>query len=101
MKKILPALFCLFAAPLWAQSYLIDVRSDAEFSEAHAQGALHLPLDNIAEIARITADKDAEIHLYCRSGRRADIAAQALRDMGYKNVRNLGTLADAQAFAAE
>lgn len=100
MKKLilstLLSLSCTFAA---AESYLIDVRTAEEFNQAHAENAEHIPVEEIAaKIASITEDKQAEIHLYCKSGRRAEAARSKLMEMGYQNVRNLGTLADAQAF---
>lgn len=33
---------------------------------------------------------DDDIELYCRSGRRAEMASQILSKLGYKNIRNLG-----------
>ena len=40
---------------------------------------------------------DDNISVYCRSGRRASMAQEALEKAGYKNVKNLGGLKDAQA----
>ena len=91
----------LAAAPLaaLAETYLIDVRSPAEYAEAHADGAVNIPVEIVAEkISEITRDHDAEIYVYCRSGRRAGVAQQTLTGMGYRHVTNLGTLADAEAF---
>ncbi len=39
-------------------------------------------------------DKDTLILVYCRSGRRSKIAAQALVDMGYTNVQEFGGIID-------
>lgn len=69
----------------------IDVRTTEEFSSGHLDGALNMPHETIGrEIAAAVPDKNAEIHLYCRSGRRAGIAKQTLEDMGYRNVTNEG-----------
>lgn len=101
-KHLLAILFSLFASITYAKSYLIDVRSQQEFSAEHAEGAIHLPVEDIsAQISAITTDKNDEIYLYCRSGRRAEAAAQMLRQLGYQKVHNLGTLAQAQAFVEE
>ena len=76
---------------------LIDVRSAEEFASGHLQGAVNIPHDRIAEeIGAVAADKTARIILYCRSGRRADTALNALKAIGYENVSNYGGLEDAQ-----
>ena len=102
LKKTLLA--ALFAAPVlgaWAETYLIDVRSPEEYAEAHADGAVNIPVEEVAaKIGAVTADKDADIYVYCRSGRRAGVAQETLTGLGYTKVTNLGTLADAQAFVA-
>ena len=38
--------------------------------------------------------KDAEILVYCRSGRRSAEAAEKLRDMGFTNVSDFGGIID-------
>ena len=69
----------------------IDVRSAEEYSTGHVEGAPNIPHDVIGEkIASVQPDKDAEIHVYCRSGRRAGIAKETLEGMGYTNVTNAG-----------
>jgi len=69
----------------------IDVRTPMEFAIGHLEGATNIPHGEIA--ARITAlvpDKNAEIHLYCRSGRRSSLAQETLLGMGYTKVTNDG-----------
>lgn len=96
MKRIWWALsVCvwLIGAPAWAAGLLIDVRSAEEFAGGHAAGAINLPLDRLGDtIVRQAPDKTAPIALYCRSGRRAAVAEQQLRALGYRDVRNLGGL---------
>jgi len=76
---------------------LIDVRSAGEFASGHLQGAVNIPHDQITEgIGSVAADKSTRIILYCRSGRRADTALNALKSAGYENVSNYGGLEDAQ-----
>ena len=78
-------------------SLLIDVRTAEEFNEEHAEGALHLPVDEIAkgEIGPlINVSKEAQIKLYCRSGTRSEMAKELLKDLGFKRVENLGGLDD-------
>ncbi|QEY24513.1 rhodanese-like domain-containing protein [Neisseria animalis] len=78
-----------------AKGVWIDVRSPEEFEQGHLQGALNIPADQIAErIKSISPDKNAPVNLYCRSGRRAEAALQALKQAGYTNVTNHGGYQD-------
>jgi phage shock protein E len=73
----------------------IDVRTVDEFNTGHLEGAAHIPYEEIAaRISEITTDKDATIHLYCRSGNRSGIAQQTLQMMGFKNTANEGGYED-------
>jgi phage shock protein E len=49
----------------------------------------------------VTPDKDAQIYLYCRSGRRSGIALEALQEAGYRNAVNIGGLQEAGRKAQE
>ncbi|MDR7089876.1 MULTISPECIES: rhodanese-like domain-containing protein [Cellvibrio] len=69
----------------------IDVRTTDEFNAGHIEGAVHIPYEEIAlRISEVTADKNAVIHLYCRSGNRSGIAQQTLRAMGFNHAVNEG-----------
>lgn len=69
----------------------IDVRTADEFNAGHLDGAVHIPYDVIGnQITASVPDKDAEIHVYCRTGRRSGIALKTLEEMGYTNVVNAG-----------
>ncbi len=99
MKKLLllPLAFvlCSFA---YAQDFLIDVRSNQEYNQEHVTNAINIPHTEIVEGAKTLGIKhDDNISVYCRSGRRASMAQEALEKAGYKNVKNLGGLKDAQA----
>ena len=70
---------------------LLDVRSEAEYSEKHIPGSLLIPVETIeTQATEKLKDKDAAIFVYCRSGNRSASAAQALADMNYTNVYDLG-----------
>ena len=70
---------------------LIDVRTKDEFKSGHLEKAINIPYTQIEEkIKSITKDTDKNIIVYCRSGRRSDIAQKTLLKMGYKNVINGG-----------
>ncbi len=80
------------------QLYVLDVRSPEEFREGHVPGAINVPYDQIAaRIAEVPKDKD--VVLYCRSGRRAGIAADVLAANGYTRLSHLE--GDMQAWIAQ
>jgi phage shock protein E len=75
---------------------VIDVRTEAEWNNGHLEGAVLIPYDVIGEkIGTVAKDKSKPIYVYCRTGRRSQIAKEALERLGYKNVKNLGSLQDA------
>ena len=74
---------------------LLDCRTEEEFAQGHIEGAVLIPYDEIeGRAATELPDRDALILIYCRSGRRSEIAAQALIAMGYTNVRDFGGIID-------
>jgi len=77
--------------PTPANRVWIDVRTADEFNAGHLEGAAHIPYEEIAaRISEVTSDRDATIHLYCRSGNRSGIAQQILQAMGFTNAVNEG-----------
>lgn len=85
------------ASGLPAGTVLLDVRMPDEFATGHLEGALNLPVelpdfaDRVAEL-----DPDAAYLVYCRSGRRADLAVEYMTSLGL-DARNLGSVAAAAA----
>ena len=74
---------------------LLDVRTREEFDSGHISGALCLPVESIgAEAPAELPDKNAEIQIYCRSGRRSAEAAKKLTKLGYTNVCDFGGIQD-------
>ena len=73
---------------------LLDVRTQEEFEQGHIPGAVCLPNEMIAADMPFLFGKDAEILLYCRSGRSSADAAKKLRDMGFTNVFDFGGIID-------
>lgn len=70
---------------------VIDVRTPQEFQSGHIQNAINIPYEVIGfKIKNITDDKDKEILLYCRSGRRSGIALATLNKLGYTQAKNVG-----------
>ena len=96
--RIVAACFgLLLACSAFAKDVVIDVRTAAEFQSSHVQGALNLPHDSISQdIFKAKVAKDDHVILYCRSGRRSDIALGTLKGLGFSNVENYGGLEQAQ-----
>lgn len=60
---------------------ILDVRTDAEFNAGHAEGALHIPVDQLA--ARVQEVPEGKpVLILCRSGMRASNAYKILRKAG-------------------
>ena len=74
---------------------ILDTREQYEFDEGHIAGAILIPYTEIeAKAANALPDKGQLILVYCRSGRRSKLAAQALADSGYTNVQEFGGIID-------
>lgn len=59
---------------------LIDVRTDAEWTERRAAGAQHIPMSELAAKTKLLTGK--RVLLICRSGNRSRRAAAMLRRCG-------------------
>lgn len=74
---------------------IIDARTQEEFDEGHIENAILIPEYEISERAEKELPvKNQLILVYCRSGRRSKIAAQALVELGYTNVKEFGGIID-------
>ncbi|MCF2863351.1 rhodanese-like domain-containing protein [Pseudoalteromonas sp. Cnat2-41] len=67
---------------------LLDVRSKQEYQQGHIKGAVNIPHSEIVENGA-TLNKDTAIVVYCRSGRRAGIALEALKKQGFTQLYHL------------
>ena len=63
---------------------VVDVRTPAEYKSGYIKGAQNIDMKS-ADFQTVAAklDKKKKIAVYCRSGKRSKIAANALADMGY------------------
>lgn len=74
---------------------ILDARTKEEFDEGHIEGAILIPEYEVSTRAeKELPQKDQLVLVYCRSGRRSKIAAQALQDLGYTNVKEFGGIID-------
>ena len=70
---------------------ILDTRTQAEYDEGHIPGAVVISHDEIEEKAeQLLPRKDQLILVYCRSGRRSKLAAEALVKLGYTNIKEFG-----------
>ena len=74
---------------------ILDVRTQEEYDQGHIPGAIVISHEEIAEKAeKVLTDKDQLILVYCRSGRRSKLAAEALVELGYTNIKEFGGIID-------
>ncbi len=72
------------------QFLLIDVREDGEWVQGRLPGATHIGRGVLEpNIGKVAADPATPIVLYCASGGRSALAADALQSLGYTNVASL------------
>jgi len=72
---------------------LLDVRTKEEYNEGHIPGSINLPVDEILKVEK-QFEKNKTVFTYCRSGARSSRAAAVLKEMGFKDVRNIGGIMD-------
>ena len=68
----------------------LDVRTPGEFVSGHLVNALNIDVEGgqfDSEIAKL--DKSATYAVYCRSGRRSQVAIDRMKDAGFTNLVNL------------
>lgn len=71
---------------------ILDVRTEEEFAGVSVPKSVNFPLQDLVAGKMPDIDKDEEIHLYCRSGGRAEAAKNILEKNGFSNVANKGTV---------
>ena len=67
---------------------LLDVRTDSEYFLSNIEGAIHIPMNDIPNKLN-TIDKNKEIIVQCKSGKRSAKVCQFLLNNNYENVKNL------------
>ena len=70
------------------EARLIDVREYPEFAEAHIEGSELVPLGTLDKASDMW-DRSEPLTLICRSGRRAEVARQALAGKGFTSLQVL------------
>ncbi len=67
---------------------LLDVRQPEEYAAGHIENALLIPLGEL-DMRSDELDKNKEIVVYCRSGRRSRMGADKLIKSGFTRVTNV------------
>jgi rhodanese-related sulfurtransferase len=83
---------------------LVDVREADEFAAGHLAGAVHISrgmLEFKFSANPALQSRDISIVLYCKTSGRAALAASALHEMGYLNVRSIAGGFDAWVAAGK
>ena len=74
---------------------ILDVREKDEYDGGHITDAILISYTEIENKAQqMLPDKNAQILVYCRPGRRSKIAAESLVKFGYTNVKEFGGIID-------
>ena len=74
---------------------ILDVRTQEEYDQGHIPGAIPIPDTEInAKAEEVLTDKEQLLLVYCRSGRRSKLAAEALVELGYTNIKEFGGIID-------
>lgn len=71
----------------------IDVRTAQEHQARHIPGHINISHEFIEDgIKALNLSVSQPIRLYCRTGRRSGIAAEVLKNMGFLDVENAGSI---------
>lgn len=88
--KVRPAELAAKLAPGASDVLVLDVRAPQEYAEGHVPGALNVPHDQLAaRLAELKGAENRPVVVYCRSGRRAGLALEVLKQNGFKNLAHL------------
>ena len=80
----------------YSTAIVIDVRATDEFAAGHLDGAVNYNVeDGTLEQALPSLDPNANYVVYCRSGRRSAIAVDLMKENGFTQIADLGSLEDA------
>jgi len=69
---------------------LLDVRTAEEFEQGHIPNAVNISHTELeARLAELSGAKNTQVVIYCRSGRRAEVAKQVLLTNGFNQLDHL------------
>ena len=68
---------------------VVDVREDREWNLGHLPGAQHMSRGTLESKIEVAVPREAKVVLYCAGGNRSVLAADMLRQMGYREVASM------------
>jgi rhodanese-related sulfurtransferase len=68
---------------------IVDVREDREWNLGHVPGAIHVARGTLEGRIEGAVPRERTVVLYCARGNRSALAADTMREMGYKDVRSM------------
>jgi rhodanese-related sulfurtransferase len=69
---------------------VLDVRTPEEFAAGHVPGALNVAHDQVeARLPELADYKSKDVVVYCRSGRRSNLALEVLKANGFERLWHL------------
>jgi rhodanese-related sulfurtransferase len=72
------------------QVVILDVRTAQEFEQGHIPNALNISHKELeARLTELSGAKNTQVVIYCRSGRRAEVAKQVLVTNGFNQLDHL------------
>ncbi len=80
---------------------LYDVRTAEEFVTGHFEGSISWPVQTITTGKMPDVAKDVKIYVYCQSGSRSAQASGLLKDAGYTNLVDLGSLTHVESMGGK
>lgn len=81
-----------------AGATIIDVRTPAEFADGHLDGAVNIDVQASDFDQRISElDPDGTYLIYCRSGNRSAVAVDRMGALGFGDLSDLGSVAEASS----
>lgn len=66
--------------------HIFDVRSNEEYEKGNYPGSINIPHDLITNENTNKFSKNSKILIYCRSGRRAELAVNKFMSLGFNNL---------------
>lgn len=67
---------------------LVDVRTERDYEELHAEDAVSMPLQSMSDLFNIASvDDDTNVYLHCGGGSSAIIAASLFKKQGFHSLR--------------
>lgn len=80
-----------------ANASVIDVRTPSEFSSGHLDGAENIDVQSSTFTSEVSQlPRDAQYVVYCRSGNRSAAAIAQMEALGFTNLVDGGSVAEAE-----